>query len=99
MEGAVKAICGRLVVAEVASRTSRDLAEQCIKVSFPSRNCKIFKNFYENRFIKWVLSLSGLLYKNQLELFTMDKLVHCAELYCGFIIDIYGFFSPVLLFD
>lgn len=33
MDGAVKAICNRLVVAEVASRTSRDLAEQCIKVS------------------------------------------------------------------
>jgi E3 ubiquitin-protein ligase HECTD1 len=32
MEGAVKAICNRLVVAEVASRTSKDLAEQCIKV-------------------------------------------------------------------
>lgn len=32
MEGAVKAICGRLVVAELASRTSKDLAEQCIKV-------------------------------------------------------------------
>ncbi|CAH0382752.1 unnamed protein product [Bemisia tabaci] len=32
MEGAVKAICNRLIVAEVASRTSRDLAEQCIKV-------------------------------------------------------------------
>ncbi|XP_046664774.1 E3 ubiquitin-protein ligase HECTD1 isoform X3 [Homalodisca vitripennis] len=32
MDGAVKAICNRLVVAEVASRTSRDLAEQCIKV-------------------------------------------------------------------
>ncbi|XP_075224551.1 ubiquitin fusion-degradation 4-like isoform X4 [Lycorma delicatula] len=32
MEGAVKAICSRLVVAEVASRTSKDLAEQCIKV-------------------------------------------------------------------
>lgn len=33
MEGAVKAICNRLVVAELDSRTSRDLAEQCIKVS------------------------------------------------------------------
>lgn len=33
MDGAVKAICNRLVVAEVATRTSRDLAEQCIKVS------------------------------------------------------------------
>ncbi|XP_065207160.1 E3 ubiquitin-protein ligase HECTD1 isoform X3 [Planococcus citri] len=32
MEGAVKAICNRLVVAELDSRTSRDLAEQCIKV-------------------------------------------------------------------
>lgn len=33
MEGAVKAICNRLVVAELDSRTSRDLAEQCIKVN------------------------------------------------------------------
>lgn len=33
IEGAVKAICNRLVVAELDSRTSRDLAEQCIKVS------------------------------------------------------------------
>nr|XP_014275679.1 E3 ubiquitin-protein ligase HECTD1 isoform X5 [Halyomorpha halys] len=32
MEGAVKAICNRLVVTEMASRTSKDLAEQCIKV-------------------------------------------------------------------
>ncbi|XP_034255114.1 E3 ubiquitin-protein ligase HECTD1 isoform X1 [Thrips palmi] len=32
MEGAIKAICNRLVVAELASRTSKDLAEQCIKV-------------------------------------------------------------------
>ncbi|XKL65492.1 hypothetical protein PGB90_008912 [Kerria lacca] len=32
IEGAVKAICNRLVVAELDSRTSRDLAEQCIKV-------------------------------------------------------------------
>ncbi|KAG8236037.1 hypothetical protein J437_LFUL015415, partial [Ladona fulva] len=31
-DGAVKAICNRLVVAELASRTSKDLAEQCIKV-------------------------------------------------------------------
>lgn len=33
IDGAVKAICNRLVVAELDSRTSRDLAEQCIKVS------------------------------------------------------------------
>ncbi|XP_044007998.1 E3 ubiquitin-protein ligase Ufd4 isoform X5 [Aphidius gifuensis] len=32
MEGAVKAICGRLSGAGLGSRTSRDLAEQCIKV-------------------------------------------------------------------
>ncbi|CAA9997520.1 unnamed protein product [Nesidiocoris tenuis] len=32
MEGAVKAICNRLVVTEMSSRTSKDLAEQCIKV-------------------------------------------------------------------
>ncbi|XP_074030515.1 ubiquitin fusion-degradation 4-like isoform X2 [Leptinotarsa decemlineata] len=32
IEGAVKAICNRLVVAELSSRTSKDLAEQCVKV-------------------------------------------------------------------
>jgi hypothetical protein len=32
VDGAVKAICNRLVVAEISSRTSKDLAEQCIKV-------------------------------------------------------------------
>jgi len=32
VEGAVKALCNRLVLADVTSRTSRDLAEQCIKV-------------------------------------------------------------------
>lgn len=31
-EGAIKGICSRLVVADLTSRTSRDLAEQCIKV-------------------------------------------------------------------
>ena len=33
VEGAIKALCNRLVVAEMSSRTSKDLAEQCIKVS------------------------------------------------------------------
>ncbi len=34
VEGAIKAMCSRLVIADVAgSRTSKDLAEQCIKVS------------------------------------------------------------------
>lgn len=32
MDGAVRAICNRFVVAELSSRTSRDLAEQCVKV-------------------------------------------------------------------
>lgn len=32
IEGAVRAICNRLTLAELASRTSKDLAEQCIKV-------------------------------------------------------------------
>ena len=32
MEGAVKALCNRLVVAEMSSHPSKDLAEQCIKV-------------------------------------------------------------------
>ncbi|KAB7498063.1 E3 ubiquitin-protein ligase HECTD1 [Armadillidium nasatum] len=32
VDGAIKAMCNRLVVADVSSRTSKDLAEQCIKV-------------------------------------------------------------------
>lgn len=32
VDGAIKAICNRLVVVEMTSRTSKDLAEQCIKV-------------------------------------------------------------------
>ncbi|XP_043220195.1 E3 ubiquitin-protein ligase HECTD1-like [Amphibalanus amphitrite] len=32
VDGAVKAMCNRLVVAELTSRSSKDLAEQCIKV-------------------------------------------------------------------
>ncbi|KAH7941678.1 hypothetical protein HPB49_016069 [Dermacentor silvarum] len=32
VDGAVKAMCNRLVVADVSSRTSKDLAEQCVKV-------------------------------------------------------------------
>ena len=38
VEGAIKALCNRLVVAEMSSRTSRDLAEQCIKVSMDGSN-------------------------------------------------------------
>lgn len=32
VDGTIKAICNRLVVADVSCRTSKDLAEQCIKV-------------------------------------------------------------------
>lgn len=32
IDGAIKAICNRLIVTDLTSRTSRDLAEQCIKV-------------------------------------------------------------------
>ena len=32
VDGAVKALCGRLERVDMASRTSKDLAEQCIKV-------------------------------------------------------------------
>ncbi|KAL5009008.1 hypothetical protein ScPMuIL_014589 [Solemya velum] len=32
VDGAIKALCSRLVIVEMSSRTSRDLAEQCIKV-------------------------------------------------------------------
>ncbi|XP_050310432.1 E3 ubiquitin-protein ligase Ufd4 [Anthonomus grandis grandis] len=32
IDGAIKAICNRLVIVELASRTSKDLAEQCVKV-------------------------------------------------------------------
>lgn len=34
VEGAIKALCNRLVVVELNNRTSRDLAEQCVKVCF-----------------------------------------------------------------
>ena len=32
VDGAVKALCNRLVLVDMTSRTSKDLAEQCIKV-------------------------------------------------------------------
>lgn len=49
IDGAVKAICDRLVVAELSSRTSRDLAEQCVKVN----NC------YHTHFELFLLLLYG----------------------------------------
>lgn len=46
MEGAVKAICNRLVVAELASRTSKDLAEQCIKVRSMRSMCSMCSQWH-----------------------------------------------------
>lgn len=34
VEGAIKALCNRLAVAEMTTRHSKDLAEQCIKVQY-----------------------------------------------------------------
>lgn len=42
IDGAVKAICDRLVVAELSSRTSRDLAEQCVKVNCYHTHFELF---------------------------------------------------------
>lgn len=44
VDGAIKALCNRLVVVELNNRTSRDLAEQCVKVCCffsPSRIIKL----------------------------------------------------------
>ena len=32
VDGAIKALCNRLAMADLTQRTSRDLAEQCVKV-------------------------------------------------------------------
>ena len=32
VDGAIKALCSRLATADLSQRTSRDLAEQCVKV-------------------------------------------------------------------
>lgn len=37
VDGAIKALCNRLVVVELNNRTSRDLAEQCVKASWRGR--------------------------------------------------------------
>jgi E3 ubiquitin-protein ligase HECTD1 len=42
VDGAIKAMCNRLVVADVSNRTSKDLAEQCIKVRYLGER----KSFY-----------------------------------------------------
>lgn len=46
VDGAIKALCNRLVVVELNNRTSRDLAEQCVKVNITYIIWKI-KSFTE----------------------------------------------------
>jgi hypothetical protein len=41
VDGAIKALCNRLVVADMNSRTSKDLAEQCIKVPTANLVCNL----------------------------------------------------------
>ena len=56
VEGAVKAMCNRLVVADVVgSRASKDLAEQCIKVSYGFLGM-YSKIFY--KIVKFICSLA-----------------------------------------
>lgn len=43
VDGAIKALCNRLVVVELNNRTSRDLAEQCVKVNILAS--VIFRHF------------------------------------------------------
>lgn len=45
VDGAIKALCNRLVVVELNNRTSRDLAEQCVKVCVLR---KLFQQELEN---------------------------------------------------
>lgn len=54
VDGAIKAMCNRLVVADVSSRTSKDLAEQCIKVNnFYFLLYFIQNRIYRNNFYLW----------------------------------------------
>lgn len=50
VDGAIKALCNRLVVVELNNRTSRDLAEQCVKVNcyFAWRDFQTFFNLFVN---------------------------------------------------
>lgn len=43
VEGAIKSLCNRLVVVDLSSRTSKDLGEQCVKVSSPLKRYSLFK--------------------------------------------------------
>ena len=45
VEGAIKALCSRLVVVDLSSRTSKDLGEQCVKVSWQGTQQQLSFNF------------------------------------------------------
>lgn len=42
VEGAIKSLCNRLVVVDLSSRTSKDLGEQCVKVSSSLKRYSLF---------------------------------------------------------
>ena len=46
VEGAIKSLCNRLVVVDLSSRTSKDLGEQCVKVSSPLKRYSLFIGHY-----------------------------------------------------
>lgn len=48
VDGAIKALCNRLVVVELNNRTSRDLAEQCVKVNNALLAGVIFQTFFQS---------------------------------------------------
>lgn len=49
VDGAVKALCGRLGTADLQQRTSRDLAEQCVKVNYRTEFSNPVKTFLIER--------------------------------------------------
>lgn len=51
VDGAIKALCNRLVVVELNNRTSRDLAEQCVKVNAAILAAVTFRCFSINLLI------------------------------------------------
>ena len=54
VDGAIKALCTRLVVVDISARTSKDLAEQCVKVRsdvFFFVWGEVFINFFKMYFL------------------------------------------------
>ena len=55
VEGAIKALCSRLVVVDLSSRTSKDLGEQCVKVSLQGIQQQLTFSF------RWYKTVNALL--------------------------------------